>query len=156
VRLTADQIRSLTTRPSSAGRHPVKRVAADSAEPGYEAENAVDGDPDSIWHTAWTSRKPGFPHELVIEFRQPASLRGVTLLPRQDNNRNGWIKDFAFYVSDDGLGWGEPAARGTLAGAGVLETVMFDKPRVARFLKLVAVSGYAGPYASLAELGVVD
>jgi len=158
VELTPDQIQSLTVPPRDAARlHGVRSIKADSFEEGYEVENAIDGDPDTMWHTSWEGDMPGFPHELVIEFDGARKLAGFTALPRQDGNQNGWIKDFTFYVSTEGKTWSEPVANGVFAQDAKLKTVKFAAPVTAKFVKLVALSGYAdGPWASLAEFNVID
>jgi hypothetical protein len=135
----------------------VKHIRADSEQPGYEAANAVDGDPDTLWHSAWDEGAPAFPHWLEVEFDSPPTFAGVTVLPRQDRNRNGWIKDYAVYASQDGSNWGEPVARGTFPANDRLQTVKFASPVTARFVKLVALSGHgSGSWASLAEFNVVE
>jgi hypothetical protein len=133
----------------------VRLLRASSEQEGYEVEAATDGDPATMWHTPWEGSAPGFPHELVIEFDAPRTLTGLTALPRQDGNPNGWIKDYGVFVSSVGQNWTE-VARDTFARNAELKTVRFAKPASAKFLKLVAWSGHAnGPFASLAELGVL-
>ncbi|MBM3882531.1 MAG: glycoside hydrolase [Verrucomicrobia bacterium] len=152
VALEPAQVRSLMAPPSPIEKLGV-RVRASSAHPGHEAALAVDGNPATLWHTAWEDPKPTFPHELVLEFGQPARLAGIALLPRQDGNRNGWIKEYAVYQSADGQSWGSPIAQGTCPNDGRLHPVTFVSPTQAKYLRLVALSGYAnGPWASLAEL----
>lgn len=154
VPLTADQIRSLIGEPKNAR---IKSVRASSVEENYDAVNVLDGDPNTMWHTQYTGEKPGYPHELVLEFKQPLMLRGFTVLPRQDNNRNGWIKDYAFHVSNDGQTWGEPVAKGTFSADAKLKTVNLAQALTARFVRLTALSGHAsGAYASLAELEILE
>jgi len=77
-------------------------------------------------------------------------------LPRQDGNHNGWIKDFAFHTSNDGVNWGDPVMTGVFPDDYKLKTVKFTAPVTAKFVKLTALSGYAnGPWASLAEFNVI-
>ena len=45
----------------------------DSQQGGYPGSLVLDGDPHTMWHTAWGDRAPGFPHELVVEFESPAT-----------------------------------------------------------------------------------
>lgn len=93
----------------------------------------------------------------MLEFAAPKTISSFTMLPRQDNNRNGWIKDYAVFASADGQSWGEPVAKGTFAGNAELKTVPIAPPATARFLKLVALSGHAsGPWASVAEFTVTE
>ena len=155
--LTAGQVKSLIVEPKSATLRGVRGVKADSEQEGYEAANAIDGDPATLWHTAWGDEAPGFPHALVVEFDAPRTLTGFTALPRQDANLNGQIKDYACYLGADGQNWGEPVEKGTLARDAGLKTVRFAQPGTGRFLKLVALSGHAsGPWASVAEFTVTE
>ena len=155
--LTAEQIKSLITEGGQARLRGVRNIKADSAQAGYEAENAIDGDATTMWHTAWGEGAPGFPHELMIEFDAPRTLTVFTALPRQDGLRNGWIKDYELRVSDDGQRWTEPVAKGVFSNEAELKTVKFVAPARAKFIKLVALSGWAsGPWASLAEIGVSE
>jgi hypothetical protein len=133
------------------------KIRADSQAPEYGAEQAIDGDPNTMWHTPWDEPAPRFPHELVIELAKPAKLAGLTCLPRQDNNRNGWIKEYAVYTSADGKNWDEPVARGEFKATAELQAVKFAKPVEAQYLRFVAVSNFdsSRPYASLAELDVI-
>ena len=133
-------------------------IRADSqAGSEYAAPNAIDGDADTMWHTPWEEPAPGFPHELVVELPKPVRLTGVTCLPRQDGNHNGWIKDYAVHVSTDGQSWGTPVAQGAFRNDGSLHTIKLAAPVETRFLKLVALSSFDPdrPYASLAELSVI-
>ena len=154
---TLDKIFGLGPVSSALAKLGAKIVSADSEAPGYEAANAIDGDAESFWHTAWEGDVPKFPHELVIELARPAKLAGIKCLPRQDGNPNGWIKDFAVFTSADGRNWGVPAARSAFPNNAQWHTVKFEKPVEARFLKLVANSSFdsSKPYASLAELDII-
>ena len=154
--LTVEQIRGLMSPAPALERLGARVLKADSFEPGFEPSNALDGLPTTLWHTAWTGGTPGFPHEIQLELKQPALLRGLTALPRQDNNPNGWIKDYEVYVSPDGNDWGEPVAKGAFAKTAQRQTVLFAKPQLVHYLRLVALSGQtSGPWASLAELDVL-
>jgi hypothetical protein len=156
IPVTPEQVRSLMARPSLAQKRGVIQLQADSEEEGNEADKAMDGDPNTIWHTPWRSEPTGFPHWLEIEFASPRHVRGFTALPRQDHVRNGWICDYAFYASDDGTNWGEPVKRGTFQATRDKQTVLFATPVTGRFFLLVAQSGFAGKYASLAELELLE
>lgn len=123
----------------------------------YGANAAMDGDPDSYWHTAWEGAAPGFPHELIVELTRPAKIWGIKCLPRQDGSERGWIKDYAVFASIDGQRWGEPVAEGAFLKDAEWKTVKFSKPVEGRFLKLLVKSSFRSkqPYASLAELQII-
>ncbi len=134
------------------------RIRADSQHGGYEAENALDGKPETMWHTPWDDGAPKFPHHLIIELPKPAKFAGLTCLPRQDGTHNGWIKDYAVYISADGKNWGEPVAKGSFKRGSELQNIKFTQPVETKFLKLVALSSFnaAAPFASLAELDIIQ
>jgi beta-galactosidase len=66
------------------------------AEDGH-AENAIDDDPETIWHTTWGSSKPPHPHYIVIDIGKLEKIGGFRYLPRS-SDAPGKIKDFKFYV----------------------------------------------------------
>jgi hypothetical protein len=132
-----------------------KVVAADSQVPNYEAANAIDGNPETIWHTPWEGRPQAFPHHLAIEFAKPVTMHGLKILPRQDMS-NGLIKDYEVFVSSDGKSWGSAVKRGAFAPTGELQIVEIGRPVQAKYMKFVALSSFGNqPYASLAELEVI-
>jgi F5/8 type C domain len=94
-------------------------AAADSEETlfvgGAPASLAIDGAPASIWHTAWFQvTPPPHPHTLEIDMGAAHAVGGFRYLARQDGSVDGRVAQFRFYVSLDGIEWGEPAAQGTL------------------------------------------
>ena len=155
VPVTAHQVRDLF---APARNWPeVRSIKADSEEEGYEATNALDGDQDTLWHTRWTNNAAPHPHALTIELKEPMALRGVAVLPRQDDNRNGWIKDYECYVSADGMSWGAPAAKGTFNADANLKTVSFERPVTGRFVRFIALTGFDDdPFTSMAEFSLVQ
>jgi hypothetical protein len=136
----------------------LKVVKVDSEETTGEngqGANAVDGDPNTIWHTQWQDANPAQPHEIVIELTPPATIKGFTYLPRQDDSQNGMIKDYEFYVSDDGTDFGQAVKTGTLENSKDKQTVTFDAKKC-RFIKLKSLSEVNDQtWTSAAEIGVV-
>jgi hypothetical protein len=117
--------------------------------------NAVDGDPATFWHTQWQDTNPPCPHEITIELIPPTTIKGFTYLPRQDDSENGTIKDYEFYVSNDGDDFGQPVSKGTFEDSKDLKTVTFD-PQKCRFIKLKALSEVNDEaWTSAAEIGVI-
>jgi hypothetical protein len=127
----------------------------DSQHAGYEADRAIDGNPDTIWHTAFDPNSPPHPHELVLDWQSVHEIRGLTYLPRQDMT-NGRIAKYEIYASEDGNSWGTPLAAGQWPDSQELQTVSFAQAVRARYLKLVALSEVRGnPFASVAEVDVL-
>ncbi|MDK9495257.1 discoidin domain-containing protein [Streptomyces katrae] len=132
-------------------------VSADSQETAAEngaAANAFDGDPATLWHTAWSSGKAAaLPHEIRIDLGARYSVDGLGYLPRQDGGANGRIGGYEVYVSDTTADWGAPAATGTFADTAAAKSVTLA-PRTGRYLRLRALTeaGGRGPWTSAAEL----
>jgi hypothetical protein len=133
-------------------------VKVDSEEIAGEdgkGANAVDGDTNTFWHTQWQGANPGHPHEIIIQLTPPASIKGFTYLPRQDDSENGTIRDYEFYVSNDGKDFGQPVQKGSFENSKDKKTVTFG-PRKCQFIKLKALSEVNGEaWTSAAEIGVI-
>jgi beta-galactosidase len=61
------------------------------------AEKAIDGDPDSFWHTLWSAPHTSHPHEIVVDLGAEHQITAVRVLPRQDTD-HGRIKDYRLYL----------------------------------------------------------
>ncbi|UCG48178.1 MAG: discoidin domain-containing protein [Phycisphaerales bacterium] len=147
------QVRGLLRKPPLLANARVVRVDSEAA--GHEGRNAIDGNPGSIWHTAWEGAAPGYPHELVIELAERVAVKGFTYLPRQDMS-NGWISQYELYLSDDGIEWGGPVAAGGFPRGRGRQKVLLGQSRDARFIRFVAKAGIDGQiFASVAEIDII-
>ena len=133
-----------------------KVVHADSFEPGEGyPRHAIDGDPGTFWHTNWSGSKEPQPHEIRIDLGLKFEISGFTYLGRQ-NQVNGRIRDYEFYVSTDGKDWGEPIVKGRFRNNTSVQRVSFEAPVVCRYIRLVSLSEVTGAYyTSLAEIDIV-
>ncbi|MBL9168021.1 MAG: alpha-L-fucosidase [Verrucomicrobiales bacterium] len=59
-------------------------VKASSEENDTPAGAAFDGDPKTMWHTAWRSSTLPPPHEVVVDLGKSWSVNGLAYLSRQD------------------------------------------------------------------------
>ncbi|MFF4851480.1 TIM-barrel domain-containing protein [Streptomyces sp. NPDC001194] len=134
-------------------------VSADSQEGAAEngaAKNAFDGNPATLWHTAWSSGTPAAPpHEISIDLGARYALDGLGHLPRQDGGVNGRIGGYEVYVSDSTTDWGQPVATGTFADTAAATSVALA-PKTGRYLRLRALTeaGGRGPWTSVAEISL--
>jgi hypothetical protein len=146
-------------RHSAAPDVKLKLVSVDSEETDGEdgsGHNAVDGDPNTIWHTQWQDKSPGLPHEIIIELIPPSVIEGFTYLPRQDESDHGIIRDYELNVSADGTHFGQPVKKGAFEPGRDKKTETFE-PIKCRFIKLKAISEINDlPWTSAAEIGVVQ
>lgn len=81
-----------------------KVVYADSEELAREngaAMNAIDGEPQTHWHTQWSAEARRFPHRLILDLGASCFVSGFAYLPRQGGPAvGGRIKNFSVGVSD--------------------------------------------------------
>jgi hypothetical protein len=125
-----------------------------AGEEGY-GTNAVDGNPSTIWHTQWQDASPVHPHEIIIELNPPSRIKGITYLPRSDEEGHGNIKDYEIYLSDDGKDFASPVLKGEFGLGNEKKSASFSA-RSCRFIKLRALSEINGnDWTSAAEIGVV-
>ncbi len=79
-------------------------VYADSEETDKEnnsAENLIDQQESTFWHSEWSAKQTQLPHTVVIDMGESQTVGGFRILPRTDRNSNGRIKDFRFFVKED-------------------------------------------------------
>jgi hypothetical protein len=128
-----------------------------TGEGDYEAANAIDGDPASMWHTVWSPTPAPYPHTLTIDLGASQPVTGFTYLPRQDGDQQkGHIAQYEFLVSPDGTTWGSPVAIGTLASPTATLQTVICLPKAGRYVQLRALTEQTGaPFAAAAEVGVL-
>lgn len=110
--MTPERLAALTTMPANL-RLGATASASSEAE-SYPASNAVDGNPQTFWHTPWGTNAPGYPHELTLNLPEPARIEGIDLLPRQDMD-NGRPRRVSVFTTTDTSTW-RPVASATLPG----------------------------------------
>ncbi|MFE3379953.1 family 20 glycosylhydrolase [Streptomyces anulatus] len=124
-----------------------------TAEPGAAA-NALDDNPYTHWHSAYSPAPVAPPHEITVDTGGPERISGFRYLPRQDGGSNGGVRDYEFSVSDDGRTW-RTVANGAFTGDQTEKVVTFTATtaRHVRFRALSATND--GPFVSVAELTVL-
>ncbi|MFC4992489.1 discoidin domain-containing protein [Rubritalea tangerina] len=135
------------------------KVTASSAQGGYDAAKAIDGNTASYWHTTWSGQTPAHPHTLTIELPTQRSIAGFTYLPRQDRRvPDSMIEGFKVEASRDGEKWVEISKGefGNILNDPSQRTHLFKKPVDIKFFRLVSLSSPQGkPYAGAAEIGLL-
>jgi arylsulfatase A-like enzyme len=128
----------------------VVSVSSESAQNGRTAAMAIDGSPDTWWHSQFKPSTVPHPHELVIDLGQTVEIDGLGCLARNDGVGTGTLSKFEVYVSDDSKSFTKVAApRFTvLPSNGV---VAFD-PVKARYVKLKTLDSANGKFACVAEI----
>ncbi|MFD2114349.1 discoidin domain-containing protein [Paenibacillus yanchengensis] len=76
------------------------KASADTQNLGYRAENAIDGDSTTMWHSSWEGQVLPHPHAITIDFERELLLDKISILPRQDKN-SGRITSGEIYIGND-------------------------------------------------------
>ncbi|MCA9468722.1 MAG: discoidin domain-containing protein, partial [Nitrospira sp.] len=94
------------------------------------------------------------PHELQINLGNTFEIEGFRLSPLSPYGAEG-ISFFEFFVSKDGVNWGDPVASGEFANDASLKTLTF--PRITgQFVRIIARGALHGHrFINLAELDVI-
>jgi alpha-galactosidase len=124
-------------------------ATASSANNGYPASNAIDGDLTTLWHSEFSPVHTPLPISLTIDLGSATPIYGLTYQPRLDGTPTGTITSYEVEVSTDG-GTFTPITSGSWPDDSSLKSTSFQAT-TARFVRLVADTGDGG-YASAAEV----
>lgn len=127
-------------------------ATATSANAGYPASNAVDGNVTTLWHSEFSPVHDPLPISLTIDLGAVQTVTGLTYQPRLDGTITGTITAYTVEVSSDGVNFTQAAAPGTWTQDALLKSVQIA-PVQARYVRLTATAGAYG-YASAAEVAV--
>ena len=136
---------------------PMKVIFASSEEVGAgNATHLVDGNPNTIWHSAYSVTVAKHPHWVDFDLSKEVSFKGISYLPRTDEAGNGDVKDFSISVSDDAKTWKEVHKGSFSQNRGTPQQVLFKSPVKARYMRFTALSEqYGQDFASGAEFGLI-
>lgn len=129
-------------------------ASANTQETGYEADKAVDGALDTIWHTAWTPEPAERPHILTIDLGRSFLLEQITVTPRQDM-ASGYILQGEVWAGNDPNSLTKAA---DFVGTGTGNAIGVPLPLTqARYLQVRALEGNT-PHTAVADVqvGVYD
>ncbi|TCC01773.1 endo-alpha-N-acetylgalactosaminidase family protein [Kribbella soli] len=133
----------------------VADVSSEDVATGGAATSALDGNPSTLWHSAWSevSTPAGYPHYMTLDLGSTYQVNGFGYLPRQSGT-NGMFKGYEIYVSAAGQDWGTPVATGQFPNSTAVQRVDFTaKP--GRYVKFVGTSSLNGAvFGSAAEFNV--
>jgi hypothetical protein len=135
----------------------MRKLGASAQFEGKNANEILDGDPNTFWSSADAKGNgPKPPHEIIVAFPQPVAMNGLMLMPRQNHREHqGDIREYRLETSDDGTHW-QTIAQGELASTFDPQTIAFGKTIQVKQLRVTALSGF-GPdkSAALAELAAL-
>ena len=134
------------------------KILSFSSEQGTaheSAANAIDGNPNTIWHTQYKPEEVPYPHEMVVDMGKMYNVAKFIYTPRNDMN-HGWIKNCEIYFSNDPTNWGEPVCKEAFKADASEKTVTLPRVVKARYFRFVAKSeAFGRNYASVAEFDII-
>ena len=127
----------------STSRIKIKSVSSEQADRNNRKEYALDGNPETFWHSAWNGSDSK--REIVLELDKVIKLKAFEYMPRQDvSGANGTVTVGEILTSEDGVNF-TSAKVANWARNSVLKRVEFENPIKAKFVKFVgreATGGY--------------
>ncbi|ATA76010.1 glycoside hydrolase family 2 TIM barrel-domain containing protein [Capnocytophaga sp. H2931] len=134
---------------------PIRVISASSEESGEgDAQNLVDGNPNTIWHTMYSVTVAKYPHWVDFDMSEIRTIKGFTYLPY--DSWSSKVKEYSFSVSTDGKNWTE-IQKGTFDSSAELKRVLLEKPVKARYIRFTALTQlYNQDFASGAEFSVLE
>ena len=109
-------------------------TSSEEVKQGGSATNALDGKPNTMWHTLWA----GGDNEryITVKFDEPRYLTSINYTPRQSGN-NGRFLDAEVYVSMDGEDWMLAGTANNWADNAKVKTLNLFGPTYAQYVKVV-------------------
>lgn len=130
---------------------PIKLITTTSAEFAYPPAAMADGKNETFWHSAYSSGVKNLPIDVVIELTKEEAVGGVIYAPRQDK-RNGRIKTYQLYLSDDGKDWGIPIVKGEFNDSNLKQEIDLNYFHKAKYIKLQILSSWETPHVAISEI----
>jgi photosystem II stability/assembly factor-like uncharacterized protein len=120
-------------------------------DPGL-ASMAIDGDPNTIWHTRWSTGNDTIPHEMQIDFGFAYKLFKFAYQGRGDGGVNGRVKEAEFYFTNDTMNWGK-AYPAIFDNSSAIQWLSLDTGGItARYVKFKSLKEINGnPWTTVAE-----
>ena len=132
------------------------KVRVDSQAAGFDGAKAMDGNPQTMWHTPWETGETRHPHEIIIDLGKSYEISGIVHRARTGAT-NGAIKDYECYVGESDKKFPKPVAKGTFKKTDAEQQVKFPKKVRGRYVRLRALSEWTGnPWTSIAELRILS
>jgi len=152
---------ALSPMPENNVKRLLKEIKADSSTWDCPVDNVIDGEKSSCW----ISLNSGYPHSITIELTEDIAIGGFKIIPRQDGNKTGFVKEYRFYISKSDTDYGEPVLAGEFENTTEIKTVLLDwiddgfnvtRSKTGKFVRFEALSGYGiGGEASLTEIDII-
>jgi arylsulfatase A-like enzyme len=132
------------------------RFSSENHRNDRKATYAIDGKPNSIWHSQFTESLAEHPHELVIDLGGTYDVRGFRYLARQDGGWNGAFAKTVFELGNSPDTFDAERVETTFTKVRTPQAADLDEPISCRYVRVRILSEVNGkPWASAAEIGIV-
>ena len=111
----------------------IQSVSSEATSQGRYAVNAIDGNMNTNWHSAWNGSDSS--KYIAIKFDQPIALSKLDYVP--GGGGNGRILSAQILGSMDGENWTEITSSTKWANNDSLKSIEFKEPQIVRYVKVV-------------------
>jgi len=123
-------------------------------EDNGRAEDAIDENPATFWHSQWAGASPAYPHFITLDLGESKEANGLIIQNR--SKQNGRPKIIKIQVSEDNSNWEEIGILEFPLDGGAVE---FPESVTFRFIKLTMEEGYhdgteSDFFVHIAEIGI--
>jgi alpha-L-fucosidase len=123
------------------------------------AENAIDGDPATFWHSRYRDRVDPMPHHIAVDLGEVVTVCGFAYTPRQDRWDGGIVMRARFEVSRDGKNWtvaADDVAFDNIVNSRRQQVVRLETSTAARYFRMTALrTANDSDLASAADISVL-
>ena len=121
------------------------------------AENVIDGDFDTFWHSRYSDGEVSHPHTITVDMGAVREVDGFQFVQREAISAGAErvrLKQFTLEVSDDGSNWDELGSY-MLDNTGLPQQIALSNTRSFRYFRVTTESSIEHEVrTSLAEVGV--
>ncbi len=115
-----------------------KIVSSSADAGGKDPNNVLDGDSSTYWET---KNKKGA--MISVAMPEKTGIYGFKFQDLSFKNRTGKVKDYEIFVSSSSTSWPtKPTYRGSFNYTNICQTVLFPRPLIGKFIKIVALSSF--------------
>jgi alpha-L-fucosidase len=134
------------------------KITATFDNPGIALSRAIDGDPNTFWHSRSETAASGIPASITLDLGEERKIAGMTYLTRQDGNPNGKIDKYHIETSTDGKTWSVVTAGefSNIQSNPIEQVIKFPNEVTTRYLRLTAEHVVASDHMAVAELGLIE
>ncbi len=130
----------------------IQSVSSEQASSNNYAKNAIDGNINTIWHTAHDGSDTE--REIIIKLDEAVYLSALQYVPRQTGT-NGRTKNAKLYISTDGKKWTEVASANNWENNSSSKMIELKESVNAQYVKFVTIENW-GDGRSFASAAMIN